>query len=150
MADFVFNIALGKVAYYSSLPGANDALIAVPIETAGIETDAVLRDYDNLSVILAAANNEQTTMGRKTLATVTNTVDDTNNWLDTDAVDPVWSAPTGNAISKIIVCYDPDTTGGSDTDLIPLTAHDFVVTPNGLDITAVIATGGFYRATSAA
>jgi hypothetical protein len=146
MANFVFNIAKGKVGYYASLPATNDALIVVPIETSGLESDATLIDYDDLAAILAAANNEQTTMGRKTAASVASTVDDTNDRLDADFADVTWTAASGNAISKLIVCYDPDTTGGTDSDLIPLTAHDFVVTPNGGDITAQVATAGFYRA----
>ena len=148
MADFVFNIAKGREAYYASLPGANDALIVVPIETTGIETDAVLKDYDNLGALLAAANNEQATMGRKTIATgVTVTVDDANDWVDVDFADPVWTAASGNAVSALLVCYDPDTTAGTDNDIVPISKHDFVVTPNGGDITAQIATGGFLRAT---
>lgn len=146
MADIVFNIAKGKVAYYATLPAANDALIAVPIETSGIESDATLKDYDTLSAILAAANNEQTTMGRKTLAGVTATVDDTNDWIDVDFTDPTWTAATGNPISAIVVCYDPDTTGGTDADLIPLTKHDAVATPAGGDITWQAPSGGFFRA----
>ena len=146
MADLVFNVSKGMVKYYASLPGTNDALVAVPLETTGLVADATMKDYDTLDAILAGASNEQTTMGRKTLAGVTNTVDDTNDWLDTDATDFVWTAPTGNAISALVICYDPDTTGGTDADLIPLTKHDFVIDPDGLDITAVIATGGFYRA----
>src|SRR5689334_4997589 len=104
MANFVFNIAKGKVAYYASLPAANDALIVVPIETTGIESDATLIDYDNLSVLLAASNNEQTTMGRKTASSVTSTVDDTNDRVDADFADVTWTAvAAGNAISKLIV-----------------------------------------------
>jgi hypothetical protein len=146
MANFVFNVAKGKVAYYAGLPGTNDALIVVPIETTGIETDAALIDYDTLDALLTATNNEQVTMGRKTAATVTATVDDTNDWVDVDMADIVWTAATGNAISALVVCYDPDTTVGTDADLIPLTKNDFVVTPNGGDITAQIATAGFFRA----
>lgn len=146
MADFIFNVSKGKIAQYASLPAANDALIAVPIETTGIETDAVLKDYNDLAAILAAASNEQTTMGRKTLAGVTVTVDDTNDRVDIDCTDPVWTAATGNAVSKLIVCYDPDTTVGTDADLVPVSAHDFVVTPNGSDITGQVAASGFARA----
>lgn len=146
MADFVFNIAKGKVAYYAGLPGANDALVVVPIETTGLEADATLKDYDNLSLLLAGTSNEQTTMGRKTVTAATVTPDDTNDRIDADFADQTWTAATGNAISKLVICYDPDTTVGTDTDLIPLTAHDFVVTPNGGDIVAQLATAGFYRA----
>lgn len=147
MADIVFNIAKGKVAQYAMLDGgANDALIAVPIETSGIESDATLQDYDTLSALLAAANNEQSTMGRKTLASVTVTPDDTNNRLDVDAADITWTAATGNAVSALVICYDPDTTGGSDTDLIPLVKLDMVVTPAGGDITYQFNAAGFFRA----
>jgi hypothetical protein len=55
VADFVFNIAKGKVAYYATLPAANDALIVIPIESSGVESDATLRDYDTVSALLAAA-----------------------------------------------------------------------------------------------
>lgn len=138
MADFVFNIAKGRLAYYAGLPATNDALIAIPIETSGVESDATLMDYDTVAVLLAAANNEQSTMGRKTLASVSTTVDDTNNRNNMDCADITWTAATGNAISDILICYDPDTTGGTDADLIPLTWHDFTATPDGSDITATV------------
>lgn len=146
MGDIVFNIAKGKAAYYATLPAANDALIAVPIETTGIESDATLRDYNDLSAILAAANNEQTTMGRKTLASVAVTVDDTNDRTDVDAADITWTAATGNAISALVICYDPDTTAGTDADLIPLVKLDAVATPAGGDITFQFNAAGFFRA----
>lgn len=138
MSSFVFNIAKGKIAYYAGLPAANDALIAIPIEASGVEGDSTLIDYDTVSALLAAANNEQSTMGRKTLASVTTTVDDTNDRNNMDAADIVWAAATGNPISDILICYDPDTTTGTDADLIPLSWHDFPATPDGSDITATI------------
>lgn len=146
MADTVFNIAKGKIAYYATLPATNDALIAVPIETTGIESDATLQDYDDLGTLLAASNNEQTTMGRKTLSSVTVTVDDTNNRVDVDAADITWTAATGNAISAIVICYDNDTTAGTDSNLIPLVKLDAVATPAGGDITFSFNAAGFYRA----
>ncbi len=146
MADVAFNISKGKAAYYAGLPAANDALIAVPIETSGIVSDATMIDYDDLATLLAGASNEQTSnMTRKTLASVTVTTDDTNNWNIIDCADITWTAATGNAISALVVCYDPDTTGGSDSDLIPIAKLDCVVTPAGGDITYVVASGGFYK-----
>jgi len=139
MADFVFNIAKGKVAYYATLPAANDALIVIPIEASGVESDATLQDYDDVATLLAAANNEQTTMGRKTITSVTVTVDDTNNRVDVDFADTTWTAASGNAISDLLIAYDPDTTTGTDSTLIPLTWHDFSVTPSGGDVTAAVA-----------
>lgn len=146
MANFTFNIAKGRVAELARLAGANDALVAVVLETAGLETDAALMDYDTLAQVLAGATNEQTAMGRKVLASVTVNVDDTNNRQEVDCADIVWSSATGNPFSKLIICYDPDTTGGTDADLIPLTAHDWSGTPVGTDITAQINVAGFARA----
>lgn len=146
MADFIFNVAKGRIAYYASLPAASDAIIIVPIELTGIETDAVLKDYDTLDAILAAANNEQATMGRKTAANVTVIVDDVNDWVSIDFDDVVWTTATGNAIAALLVCYDPDTTVGTDADIIPISKHDFAATPNGSDITAVVAAAGAMRA----
>lgn len=147
MADVVFNIAKGRVAELAALGAANDALIAVPIETSGIESDATLIDYDTLSALLAGASNEQTSnLTRKTLASVTVTVDDTNNRVDVDAADITWTAATGNAISALIICYDGDTTGGTDANIVPLVKLDCVATPSGGDITYQFNAAGFYRA----
>lgn len=153
MADFVFNIAKGKVHQYcenvDTGSPANSRLKVIPIETTGLETDATLKDYDNLSVLLAGTSNEQTTMGRKTLTStdVTITIDDTNDRVDIDLSDVTWTGATGNAISALVVVYCPDgVTPGADTTFIPLTKHDFVVTPDGSDITAQIAAAGFFRA----
>ena len=146
MTDTVANIAKGKVAYYAGLPAANDALKAIPLETTGLEADGTLQDYDTVAALLAGASNEQTTMGRKTLASVTVTVDDTNDRVDVDCADPTWTAATGNAISAIVICYDPDTTAGTDADLVPLVKLDAAATPAGGDITYQVAAGGFYRA----
>ena len=148
MANIVFNIALGRVASLAALPAANDALVAVPLEAAGLVTDATMRDYDDLAALLAGASNEQTTMGRKTLASVTVTVDDTNDRVAIDCADITWTAATGNAVGAVVICYDPDTTTGTDADLIPLTKHDLSLTPDGNNFTLTVA--DFFRASSAA
>jgi hypothetical protein len=153
MADFVFNIAKGKVHQFVENvklgSPANSRLKVIPIETTGIEADSTLKDYDELNALLAGTSNEQTTMGRKTVtaANITITVDDTNDRVDLDQADITWTAATGNAISALVVVYCPDgVTPGADTTFVPLTKHDFVVTPDGSDITAVIAAAGFFRA----
>lgn len=145
MADIVMNIAKGRVNSYAALAGTgNAALILVPIETTGIEADATLQDYDDLATLLAAANNEQTTMGRKTITSATVTPDDSNNRNDADFADQTYTSATGNPISAFLVCYDPDTTGGTDSTIIPLTKHDFVATPDGTNIIVGVST--FFRA----
>jgi hypothetical protein len=139
MASFVFNIALGRERTFAELGAANDALVAIPLETTGIESDATLRDKDDVAALVAGATNEQTTMGRVTLANVTVTVDDTNDRVNIDCDDIVWSGATGNPISAIVIAYDSDTTGGTDANIVPLTKHDFAATPDGTSITATVA-----------
>jgi hypothetical protein len=148
VANFVFNIALGKVAYYASLPAANDGLVLIPLESSGLETDAVLRDKDDFASVVAGTTNEQITAGRKALSSVTVTVDDTNDRVALDAADVVWTSPTGNAVGALVIAYDPDTTTGTDADLIPLTKYDLTWSPDGIAFTLAIA--DFYRANSTA
>lgn len=138
MANIVFNVALGRLAHYASLPAASDALVAIPLEAAGLETDAVLRDKDTLADVLTGATNEQTTMGRKVLTSVTVTVDDTNDRLSVDSADITWTAASGNPVGALVICYDPDTGAGTDADLIPLLKLDCALTPDGTDFTAVV------------
>lgn len=152
MANIVMNIAKGRVKeYYARVEGndpANSAIILVPIETSGLESDATLIDKDDLAAVLSGTTNEQTTMGRKTLTdadlAAVSAPDDTNDRNECDLPTVTWTGATGNAISKILVCYDPDTTGGTDSAIIPLTLFDFAITPDGSD---VVMTGGtFFRA----
>lgn len=149
MAAFIPNIGKGKFARYSMLPEANDALIALVLKLAGLEADAVLRDYDDVAAILAAANDEATFAGyaRQTLTGVTVVVDDTNDRTDVDCADPVWSPTGAEAIAKIIFAYDPDTTGGTDSSLVPLFMDDFALTtPTSGTVTYQVAAAGWGRA----
>lgn len=148
MGNFVFNKAKGRVAEWGLLAGSADAFIAVPIEASGVEGDSTLIDYDDLSTLLAAANNEQTSnMGRKTISSsVTVTTDDTNDRQEVDVPDQTWTAATGNAISDILFGYDYDTGAGTDSNIVPGTFHDASATPAGGDITAQINAAGIYRA----
>lgn len=148
MANIVFNIALGKVATLAALPAANDGLVLIALESSGLEADSVLRDKDDFAAVVAGTTNEQTTVGRKTLTSVTVTVDDTNDRVALDAADVTWTSPTGNAIGAVVICYDPDTTTGTDTDLIPLTKHDVTWTPDGNNFSLTIS--DFFRASSTA
>lgn len=152
MANIVFNIAKGRVVeFYNRVKGndpANSAIILVPIETSGLEADATLIDADTLTALLSGTTNEQTTMGRKTLTDADLAAlpapDDTNDRYDVSLPTVTWTAASGNAISKIAVCYDADTTAGTDANIIPLTMFDFTQTPSGADIQM---TGGvFFRA----
>ncbi len=130
MAAFVFNIAKGKVANYAELAAASDALIAVLLASSGLEADSVLKDLDTLAAVVAGTTNEATFTGysRKTLTGVTVTVDDTADDVTVDFTDPQWSPTTAEALGKIVFCYDGDTAAGTDANIVPLWADDFVVT----------------------
>jgi len=75
--------------------------------------------------------------------------DDTNNRRDLDVPDQIWTSAGGgvnNTLGKLIVCYDDDTTAGTDSNIIPWTYHDFSVTTDGTDLTAQINVAGLFRA----
>lgn len=152
MANIVFNISKGRVAgLYKRVKDADPAtcaLILVPIETTGLETDAVLIDVDTLAQLIAGTTNEQTAnMGRKVLVAADIAAfpapDDTNDRMDVSLPTVTWTAATGNAISKIAVCYR-NATADADTAIVPLTLFDFLQTPSGADIQ--MTTGIFFRA----
>lgn len=152
MANIVFNISKGRVVeFYNRVKSndpANSALILVPIETSGLESDATLIDKDDLAAVLSGTTNEQTTMGRKTLTDAQlaslPAPDDTNDRYEVSLPSVTWTAATGNAISKILVCYDSDTTAGIDSNILPLTMFDATATPDGNDL--VLNSGTFFRA----
>jgi hypothetical protein len=147
MAALIPNIAKGKLAYYAGLPAANDALIWVVF--SGTETDDNIRDADTLTAVIATSLNEATFAGyaRVTATSVVVTVDDTNNRVDIDAADPSWSPTGAEAITRIGLFYDPDTTGGTDADLIPLFIDDFALTTaTSGTLTYQVAAAGFARA----
>jgi hypothetical protein len=152
VANIVFNIAKGRVVELYNRVENNDptnaALIIIPIETSGLESDATLIDADTVSALLSGTTNEQTTMGRKTLTDADLAAlpapDDTNDRYDVSLPTITWAGATGNAISKVVVAYDSDTTGGTDANIVPLTMFDAAFTPDGSDI--VLTGGVFFRA----
>ena len=156
MADQVFNIALGRtVEFYVRIDGndpANSAFVILVLATSGIESDATLKDVDTVAALVAGTTNEVTNSGyaRKVLTDADLTAfapDDTNNRVDLDIPDQTWTGvAAGDGWNDLVVAYDSDTTGGTDSGIVPCTMHDFVVTPDGSDITAQIAAAGFFRA----
>ena len=150
MANIVFNIAKGAVnAYYDRVKNndpATSRLVLIPIETSGLESDATLIDADTLAAVLAGATNEQATMGRKYLTDADLAAGgptDASDYNGRSAPSVTWTGATGNAISKIVVAYDPATS--ADSAIVPMTMFDVAITPDGSDVTATGAE--FFRAT---
>jgi len=161
MANIVFNISKGEVNAYTKRvvnnDPANSALVLVLLKT--VQADATLLDYDTLGAILTAgggtANVEAdfTNYARKVLTNTelsAPTVDDTGNEQYSDMPDQTYTSAggaTNNTLVKALICYDNDTTSGTDANLIPLTAHDVSVTTDGNNLTLTIPANGFYGAT---
>ena len=157
MADFVFNIALGRVVELYNRVDSNDPTNAVLYVHAWVSTaaDATLKDLDNLSLVVADVNTAEATntnYAQKQLSDADLTAfapDDGNDRTDLDIPDQTWTSVTaGDNWTDLSISYDADSTAGTDTDtaVVPLTWHDFIVSPNGGDITAQIAAAGFFRA----
>lgn len=156
MAAGVFNIARGKIAYYASLPAANDALIVSLFKVAGQVADSAMRDYTTLAAV-KAANTEAdfTNYARKVITTGivspgqgSITPDNTLDQLAIDMADLAWAAAggtTNNSLGRLVISYQPDTTVSNDALQVPLTFYDYVTTTDGTTRNVVINTGGFWR-----
>jgi len=114
MSDFVFNIAKGRVVeYYNRVKGndpANSALVIVAIDANG-DTDATMKDRDDLAALLGGTANEVTNSGysRKVLTdsdlAALPAPDDTNDRFDIDLPDETGSAVVaGSGWTGLIVC----------------------------------------------
>ena len=157
MADAVFNIAKGRGVEFATRVNANDPTNSVFVidllATTGLESDATLLDFDTFAAVVAGTTNFATGTGwaRKSLdqtGGITVTVDDTNDRTDVDCPDQTWTAVANAAddVSKAVFGYDSDSTAGTDSNIVPVSHHDFVIQPDGSDVTMQIATAGFLRA----
>ena len=145
------NIAAGRInELLNRIDGndpANSALVIVLFEVG--DSVANLRDFDTLAAILAGAASESgfTNYARTVLTdtgVVAPIVDDSGNaqtWELADQLPLIASAggATNQDVDMIGLFYDPDSTVGTDADLIPLhlTLDDgaaALVTTNGSDL----------------
>lgn len=142
MADAVFNIAKGAAA---EMIRDSAAKVLVILLLAN-EAEATLIDRDTVALMLAEAGTTEASDGsyaRKEGITGVITVDDGNDRVDLDFPDQTFAALAGAAIVKLVVAYE---NAAADTTRIPLTHHDFAITPDGSDVTAVLNAAGFFRA----
>jgi hypothetical protein len=155
MADFAFNIAKGRVVELYNRVKSNDptnsAFILIPVDVAAV-TDATIKDLDTFSAVTGAGVTERSTSGwnRKTLTDADLATlpapDDTNDRYDIDLPDQTWTSVTSGTVTDLILCYDGDTTSGTDANLLPMCQFDFAITPDGSDVQAVVNAAGFFRA----
>jgi hypothetical protein len=151
VADLVTNIAKGRAAELYNRVDAGDPaaarLYVIPID-AGAVTDATLRDADDFAAMVTAGVTERTTGGwnRKTVAAADLAAmapDDTNDRMDLDLADQTWTAVTAGVVTDLVICYASVATP-TNAQLVPLSVHDFAITPDGSDVTGTVAV--FYRA----
>lgn len=159
MADLVFNIAKGRIIELAlrvkNNDPANSALTLVALAQTGLEADSALVDYDDLAALLAGSSNEvtNTNYARKTITDTdlgSIVPDDTNDRRELTIPTQVWNpAPAaGDTWQAMVLCYDNDTTGGNDSNLVPLLKWDAGIVPDGVSFIefAPIAPG-IFRAT---
>lgn len=146
---------LGAARYYASLPAANDALVLIFLQ-AGHQDDDILRDYDFVSQVLGnAANKECNALNyvRKTITSgSTLTPDNTNNRYDVTLPTTTWTAlgamsgtNSQQQIAALLVCYQANTSAGTDATLQVLSKHYYPFVADGSD-RIVPFPAGFYRA----
>lgn len=155
MANFVFNIAKGKVREYhdrvANNDPANSAFVVVAINTTAL--DATLIDLDTLAAIEADADTEEVANTGYSRIVLDNTdisassPDDGNDRVDLDFADLEFGAITDDDVdwTDLVLCYDPDTTAGTDANIIPLIQFDFPITIDGSAITAQLNAAGYLR-----
>jgi hypothetical protein len=141
VADIVFNISKG--AFVEMIRDGASAVGVLLLKAA--DTDDAMGDTDHITALLATGADEATdaSYARKTGLTGTITVDDTNNRVDVDLPDQTWTALAGAAITDLVTFYE---NAAADGTRIPMTLHDFSITPDGSDVTAVFNASGFARA----
>lgn len=134
MASVQFNISKGReVELYervNSSDPTNSALIFMVLESGSANGLSGLVDFDTFAAILAGGYTEvgNTNYARKTLTDADLaawTPDDTNNWIRLVLPLQSWAnIGAGDTWDLGVWGYDPDTTGGTDSAIIPITGSE--------------------------
>lgn len=148
MADFVFNVAKGAAvgmlrATFGTPPGLGwDVGVMVLKDTTAV-VDSTLVDLDTVAAILAVYDEAAASgYARKT---ITNTAvqsansnlapDDAADAAEMTLPDQTWSSvAAGETWVKLIVYAEP-TTSPTDSNRVPLTAHDMNIATSGASLT---------------
>jgi hypothetical protein len=137
MAGVEFNISKGReVEFYNRVKSndpANSALIMMIIATGSAGGLSGFVDFDTFATVLAGGYSEVTNAGysRKTLTDASLSAwapDDTNNRvLLTLPLQTFATITAGNNWDFAVIGYDPDTTSGTDTTIVPISASELRV-----------------------
>jgi hypothetical protein len=143
MANFMDNRSKGRfVEYFNRVDSndpANSAIVLVPLSASG--TEAQGQDLHTLSAYEADANFAERTTGGWVRKTLTDAqlaaiaVDDVNNRFPATLPSVTWTTPAaGNNTTGLLLCFDSDTTAGTDANLEVICHLDFVVITDGNDV----------------
>lgn len=147
MANFSFNVALGREVEFHNRVNDSDptnaVFVLVVLSTTALDVDATLKDYDTLAAILAVNDEvDNTGYARKIIddtGVAAYTVDDDDDSITLPLADQTFTTiSAGDAWRKALLCYDSDSTGGTDTNIIPVKAFDVIDPDTGA---AVVPTG---------
>lgn len=153
MGQVAFNISLGRqVEFYSRVYAGEAEFVLLVLANAGLESDATLKTKDSISDVLSGTTNEVTNASyvRKILQDVdlaVYDVDDSLGQITLPFPTQTWTTiGVGDLWRKLVVGYDADPVSGTDSDILPVTAHDLLidgvaVTPTGDDILVSFPTG---------
>lgn len=159
MSHFGFNVSLGReVELYERVrlsDPTNAVLTMAVLAESGLETDAVLKDKDTFTAIVSGTTNWVTNTGYarieldNTDLSAYSVDDDLNRILLTLPAQIFGPITAGDAWRKLVIGYDPDSTGGTDSAIIPITAQDILIsgaawTPSGNSLTVDLSAGWLY------
>jgi len=133
------------------LPVGGDNILIVLLKATGLEADATLNNYQFLSDLLAASNDEAdfTNYGRKVLSAADITVTpNTGTGITTvDIADQTWTSAGGaanNSLGAFLTCYR-QTSSTPDSGVLVLTKHDYVQSTTGVNLLAAVPSIGTAR-----
>lgn len=143
MANFVFNVALGRLIQKAD-DGATLKLLLLKAAAA----ESVLRDMTTVAAVLADASTTEcdfTNYARATLASVAEAVDHTEDEATVDCADISFEDAGGATNNDVVaaVVYQDVT---DDSDSIPLLFFDAVITTTGTEFVLKVPTNGFFAA----
>lgn len=155
MAAFTFNIAKGRAVEFAHRINNNDPSNSVFVLVAlkSSASHATLKDYDTLAAVLGDGDTDEiTNSGYSRIVldntdSITVTVDDSGDLAVVDFPDQSFgSVDAGDDIDYLLLGYDSDSTGGSDSAIVPVTLSDFDISPNGGEVGVTVDTDGAFVA----
>jgi hypothetical protein len=118
----------------------------VLLQSASLQADATLRNYNTLSAIFGGGSLEATFTNYARVfvnSGITITPNTTTHANSVSIANLTWLAAGGalnNTVAKLLVCYQPSS-GATDAQTIPLFNCDVSATTNGQDYKVTIASG---------